>query len=162
MTIQMIGKEVHARREKAGLSKARLAKLSKLSRQTVHGLEEGSLQDINFKSLSNLLSILGSFDPLTSARRKKKKALWMAAKSSSVSYRTELTSDNLQQALSTGKVLAGFEANLRHFLDESPIQLVVMSVEEAAQQTSVKPQKIWKNIAKLAKELGATRNELWA
>lgn len=162
MTIQMVGNAVHARREEVGLSKTRLARLSQLSRQTVHDLEDGSLKDLSFKRLSNLLSVLGlSFDSPTAAGRQRKKGLWMAAKSSSVSYRTELTCDDLQKALTAGKILPGFEANLLHFLDEAPIQLVVMAVEEAAQQASVKPQKIWKNIAKLAKVLGANRNELW-
>lgn len=159
MTIQRVGNAIHARREEVGLNKTQLAKLSKLSRQTIHGLESGSLNDLSFNRLSNLLSILGmNFD---TPRRKHKKALWMAAKSCSVSYCTELTSDHLQQVLSTGKVLSGFEANLLHFLDELPVQLIVMSIEEVAQQTSVKPQKIWKNIAKLAKALSANRNELW-
>jgi transcriptional regulator with XRE-family HTH domain len=162
MTIQMVGNAVHTRREEVGLSKTRLAKLSQLSRQTVHDLEDGSLKDLSFKRLSNLLSVLGlSFDSPNAAGRQRKKGLWMAAKSSSVSYRTELTSDKLLLALSTGKVPLGLEANLIHFLDEAPVQLVVMAVEEAAQQAFVKPQKIWKNVAKLAKALGANRNELW-
>jgi transcriptional regulator with XRE-family HTH domain len=161
-TMTLIGNAVHARREEVGLSKARLARLSKLSRQTVHDLEKGSLKDLSFNRLSNLLNVLGmSFDSPSLTGRQRKKGLWMAAKSSSVSYYTELTSNDLQQALSTGKVPAGLAANLLHFLDETPIQLVVMAVEETAQQASVKPQKVWKNAAILAKTLGASRNELW-
>lgn len=163
ITIQMVGDTIHARREKIGLSKTRLAKLAQLSRQTVHDLEDGTLKDLSFKRLSNLLSVLGlSFESPTANIRQSKRSLWMAAKSTNVSYKTELSQETLLQALSTGEVPDSFAANLLHFLDETPVQLVVMAVEEAAQQTSVKPQKIWRNMAKLAKTLGANRNELWA
>lgn len=162
MTIQMVGDEVQARRKKVGLSKTRLAKLAHLSRKTIHDLEDGSLKDLSFTRLSNLLSVLGmAFGTPSAAERQRKKGLWMAAMSSSVSYRKELTSDDLQQALCTGKPVPGLEANLSHFIDETPLQLVVMAVEEAAQQSSIQPQKIWKNLAKLAKLLGTNRNELW-
>jgi hypothetical protein len=48
-----------------------------------------------------------------------------------------LTSDHLMRALIACKV----RANILHFLNELPIVLIVMAVEEAAQQTGVKPQK---------------------
>jgi hypothetical protein len=86
----------------------------------------------------------------------------MAAKTSSVNYRTELTSDELQWALATGQVPDGRTAHLLHFLDEAPVQVVVMAIEETAQGEAVEPAKIWSNVAKLVHQLGAVRSALWA
>ena len=163
MNIQMIGKEVHARREAVGLTQTRLAKLADLSRQTVQRLEAGTINDLGFQRLARLLGVLGlSFDTPSISARQRKKGLWMAAKTSSVSYRKELTSEKLQHALSSGNVPLGFESNLLHFLDEAPVPVVVMAVEETAQQESIDPTAIWSNVNTLAKKLGATRHELWA
>ncbi|TFW09465.1 XRE family transcriptional regulator [Oxalobacteraceae bacterium OM1] len=163
MTIQRIGKEVHDRRQAVGLTQARLAKLADLSRQTVQRLEAGTIQDLSFQRLAKLLSVLGlSFDAPSTAARKNKRGLWMAAKTSSVSYRRELGSEQLERALTSGQVPSGLESNLLHFLDEAPVEIVVMAVEEAAQRQSDNPAKVWANVARLAKALGANRSDLWA
>lgn len=163
MTIQMIGKEVHNRREAVGLTQTRLAKLADLSRQTVQRLEAGTIKDLSFQRLANLLAVLGlNLDAPSISARQRKRGLWMAAKTSSVSYRRELTSGELQLALAKGQVLPGLESNLLHFLDEAPLPVVVMAVEEAAQQESISPVTVWSNVGKLAKTLGAGRLELWA
>jgi transcriptional regulator with XRE-family HTH domain len=163
MTIQMIGKEIHARREKVGLSQMRLAKLGDLSRQTVQRLEAGTINDLSFKRLTRILSILGlTLDTPSLAARQRKRGLWMAAKTSSVSYRREMSSQELESALSSGIAPEELQSNLLHFLDEAPLPVVVMAVEETAQQEGVHPATIWTNVGKLGKQLGATRNELWA
>lgn len=163
MSIQTIGKEVRRRRQAVGLTQQRLAKLADLSRQTVQRLEAGTIKDLSFQRLVAILGVLGlSFDQPNLDARKRKHGLWMAAKTSSVSYRTELTSDELQRALATGQVPDGRTAHLLHFLDEAPVQVVVMAIEETAQRESVEPAKIWSNIAKLARQLGAVRSVLWA
>jgi hypothetical protein len=86
----------------------------------------------------------------------------MAAKTSSVSYKGELTSDMLEHALATGTVPPGFAAHIGHFLDEAPIEVVVMAVEEAAQLESMPPAAIWKHVKEMANTLGSYRRELWA
>lgn len=68
----------------------------------------------------------------------------------------------LQRALASGQVPSGHESHMLHFLDEAPVQVVVMAVEEAAQLESVSPIVIWSSVAKLANTLGAARRELWA
>jgi transcriptional regulator with XRE-family HTH domain len=163
MTIQMIGKEIHARREAVGLSQTRLAKLADLSRQTVQRLEAGTITDLSFQRLNRILSILGlNLETPSLTARQRKKGLWMAAKTSSVSYRREMSSEELEYALSSGNAPEELRSNLLHFLDEAPLPVVVMAVEETAQQEKVNPTTIWTNVGKLGKQLGAIRHELWA
>lgn len=163
MDIQSLGKAIQARRQATGLSQERLARLANLSRQTVHKLEAGTIKDLSFQRISALLSVLGlSFGPPSLAARSRKHGLWMAAKTSSVSYKKELTSETLQHALAAGHAPPGYEAQMLHFLDEAPVSLVVMAVEEAAQLEATTPAKVWLGVAKLARELDATRRELWS
>jgi transcriptional regulator with XRE-family HTH domain len=162
LTIQTIGKEVHVRREALGLTQTRLAKLADLSRQTVQRLEAGTIKDLGFQRLTRVLNILGlSLDAPSLGARQRKKGLWMAAKTSSVSYRREMTDEELKQALSSGTTPSGLKSNLMHFLDEAPLPIVVMAVEETAQQEGVNPANIWANISKVGKQLGSIRRELW-
>lgn len=162
MDILTLGKEIRIRREAIGLTQKRLAKLGSLSRQTVQRLEAGTIEDLSFQRVSNLLKVLGlSFDSPSLAARARKHGLWMAAKTSSVSYKGELSSDMLEQTLATGLVPSGFEPHIAHLLDEAAIEVVVMAVEETAQIESVLPAAIWIHISKLAKELGSSRRELW-
>lgn len=163
MNIQSLGQHVQTRRQAVGMTQQRLAKLADLSRQTIQRLEAGTINDLSFQRLTRLLGVLGlSFDGPSLAARQRKNGLWMAAKTSSVSYREELTSDQLEKALASGNAVSGFESNLLHFLDEAPVQVVVMAIEETAQRESVNPTLIWSNVAKLAGQLGGTRSELWA
>ena len=163
LTIQTIGKEVRARREALGLTQTRLAKLADLSRQTVQRLEAGTIKDLGFQRLTRVLNVLGlSLDPPSLGARQRKKGLWMAAKTSSVSYRREMTDEELKQALTSGTAPSGLKANLMHFLDEAPLPIVVMAVEETAQQEGVNPANIWANVSKMGKQLGSIRHELWA
>jgi transcriptional regulator with XRE-family HTH domain len=163
MNIQSLGQQIHDRRQAVGLTQQRLAKLAELSRQTVQRLEAGTINDLSFGRLVRLLGVLGlSLDAPSLAARQRKNGLWMAAKTSSVSYRNELTSNQLQTVLASGKPLSGFESNLLHFLDEAPAPIVVMAIEETAVRESVHPSTIWSNVAKLSDQLGGIRSHLWA
>lgn len=162
MKIYEVGKAVRARRLAVGLTQLRLAKLAGLSRQTVQQLEAGTITDLSFGRLVNLLGVLGlSFAPPSLMAREKKSGLWIAAKNASVSYRGEFTTDQLQQALATGQVPANHKSNLLHFLDETPLQVVVMAVEETAYLESVSPARIWTCVAQLARQLESLRSVLW-
>lgn len=93
MHLYEVGKAVHVRRLALGLTQLRLARLAGLSRQTVQQLEAGTITDLSFRRVVKLLGVLGlSFAPPTIEAREKKRGLWMAAKSASVSYKGELTS----------------------------------------------------------------------
>lgn len=162
MNIYEVGKVVRVRRVAVGLTQQRLAKLAGLSRQTVQQLETGTISDLSFGRVIKLLGVLGlNFSPPSIKPREKKHGLWMAAKNASVSYRGELHSDQLQHALATGQVPVNHKSHLRHFLDETPLPVVVMAVEETAHLEAVSPAHIWACIAQLASQLGSVRSDLW-
>lgn len=163
MNLIDMGRIVRTRRAELGLSQVQLAHLSGLSRQTLVGLENGTLNDLGVNRAAQVLSVLGldAPEPNTQARRKKR-GLWMAAKNASVSYARELDPKTLGEALASGKVPAPFIPHVAHLLDETPVPVVVMAVEEAASAAHMPPRKVWRNVAKLAKSLSAHSQDLWA
>lgn len=158
-----IGQAVRARRIELGLSQAQLAHLSGLSRQTLVGLENGTLGDLGVNRVAQIMAVLGLSSPRpdTLARRKKR-GLWMAAKTASISHARDLAPEALQQALASGEVPAPLAPHLAHLLDEAPVPIVVMAVEETAARTHLPPRQIWRNLARLAQSLSVHRRALWA
>lgn len=61
----------------------------------------------------------------------------MAAQTSGVSYHGTLTAEKLLDCLMTGDVPAEVAPAIGHFLEEAPMQLVVMAIEDVAQQTGL-------------------------
>ena len=105
MTLSDIGHAVRTRRTELGLSQVQLARLSGLSRQTLVGLENGTLNDLGINRVAQLLAVLGlDAPPLSTQARRKKRGLWMAAKTASVSYADELSPETLGLALVSGAV----------------------------------------------------------
>ncbi|MFT4103680.1 MAG: helix-turn-helix domain-containing protein [Burkholderiaceae bacterium] len=163
MNLTDIGRSVRTRRAELGLSQTQLAHLSGLSRQTVVGLENGTLVDLGVNRVAQLLAVLGLDVPEPSTQaRTKKRGLWMAAKTASVSYADELAPEALGQVLASGAVPQTFVPHLVHLLDEAPVPIVVMAVEEAASLAHMPPRQVWRNVAKLAKTLSVHRRGLWA
>jgi transcriptional regulator with XRE-family HTH domain len=162
MNLIDIGAVVRARREELGLSQGQLARLSGLSRQTLVGLENGSLKDLGVNRAGQVLSVLGLDTPVpTTERRRKKNGLRMAARNANVSYARELPPDVLARMLVSGDVPAPYATHLTHLLDEAPLSMVVMAVEEAAAEAHIPPRKVWRNVARLAKSLSVHRKEMW-
>jgi transcriptional regulator with XRE-family HTH domain len=162
MILSDIGHAVRARRTELGLSQAQLAHLSGLSRQTLVGLENGTLNDLGINRVAQVLAVLGlDAPPLSTQTRRKKRGLWMAAKTASVSYARELVPETLAQALVSGDVPSPFAPHLAHLLDEAPVPTVVMAVEEAAAHAHLPPRQVWRNVAKLAQSLSVHRQALW-
>ncbi|MBQ0959126.1 helix-turn-helix domain-containing protein [Ideonella sp. 4Y11] len=163
MDLSLLGTVIRERREALGLTQSRLAQLSGLSRQTLVGLEAGALSDLGFNRVAQVLAVLGlDLDPPSPAARARKRGLWMAAKTASVSYTQEVTPTTLGHALVCGEVPQHYAAHLTHLLDEAPVPLVVMAVEEAAANEGVAPKAVWRNVAKLARSLAVHRQDLWA
>ena len=163
MNLTDIGIAVRARREALGMSQGQLAQLSSLSRQTLVGLENGSLHDLGVNRTGQVLAVLGLDAVMPTAEtRSKKHGLRMAARNASVSYARELQPIDLARMLVTGDVPVSYAPHLTHLLDESPVPIVVMAVEEAAAKAQVPPRKVWRNVAKLAKSLSAHRKAMWA
>ncbi|MBB3174923.1 transcriptional regulator with XRE-family HTH domain [Endobacter medicaginis] len=109
MNLIDIGHSVRVRRSELGLSQAQLAHLSGQSRQTLVGLENGTLSDLGVNRVGQVMTVLGLDSPkLDTQARRKKRGLWMAAKTASVSYAQELAPETLEQALASGEVPASF------------------------------------------------------
>jgi hypothetical protein len=127
-------------------------------RCTALGLERLQAQALVDAGLfpSSLVHVLG-LDPATLAPLPAKPWLRMAAQTSSVSYRAVLTPDILLAVLVSGDVSDEFQAHLIHFLNEAPMQLVVMAVEQAAQQSGMPITRIWRSVDQLNSRLQGRR-----
>lgn len=110
-------------------------------------------------------SMLSATDPHALARAlgldtttlqplKVRRWLWMAAQSSSVSYRGTLTEDELEQILLTGDVPVGREAHVGHFVNELPIQVVVMASEQVALRRRIPIGEVWAVFGQLLRKYG--------
>lgn len=161
MQLREVGEKVASRRHEIGLTITQLAKLAGLSRRTVSQLEQGHSKEIGFQKLQILLGLLGlSFSDLSTASRARKRGLWMATQNTNVSYKSQLALDELCTALLTGVIPTGKASNIRHFLDETPLALVTMAIEEAG-STPIERKVIWRNVRKLAVALQADRSDIW-
>jgi hypothetical protein len=88
---------------------------------------------------------------------KPRRWLWMAAQTCSLSYREPLTPQGLLEVLTTGAVPPAAVATIVHFLEEAPIQVVVMAIEQAAQQSGVAIAQIWRHVDQIAAAWSSTR-----
>lgn len=127
------------------------------------GLENGALSDLGVNRVGQVMPVLGLDSPKPDMlARRKKRGLWMAAKTASVSYARELAPEALEQALASGDVPPPFTPHLTHLLDEAPVPIVVMAVEETASRAHLPPRQVWRSVAKLAESLFVHRRSLWA
>lgn len=156
MQLAEIGGAVRDRREALGLSQQALAKLAGLSRATINQLERGALKDLGVAKLVKVLGLLG-LDLDARRSRHPARGLLMASRTASVSYRYALDARSLAHALASGRIRPGMEPHLAVLLDEAPLQIVVMAVEEAARRERVPPKRIWRNLARWAVELRSPR-----
>jgi len=115
-----------------------------------------------------LASMLSATDPRALARAlgldtttlqplKVRRWLWMAAQSSSVSYRGTLREDELEDILITGNVPVGREAHVGHFVNESPIQVVGMAIELVALRQRIPIGEVWAVFGQLLRKYGYQR-----
>lgn len=133
-----------------------LAELAIRSRCAALGLSFDQAQRIALASGSTLPLALG-LDFVTFTPLKPRRWLWMAAQTSSVSYRGLLTPELLLEILTTGEVPRAFASHVLHLLEEAPIQIVVLAVEQAAQQSGMPIATIWRNVARIADEMQSRR-----
>lgn len=160
MNLANIGQLVHKRRTALGLSQARLAVMSGLSRSTINQLENGSLADMCVAKLIVLLDLLGlSLD--AAACQGRTDALQLVSQSASVSYKTRLKPEQLATSLAEGSLPKNRVAHIATMLDEMPLSLIVAAVEEVAMNSSVPPKQIWTHVYSWARELQSPR-VVWA
>ena len=160
MNLADIGLLVQTRREALGLSQARLARLSGLSRATINQLENGGLVDLGTHRLLGLLQLLG-MDLTAQTRKPQPQALALLSQTASVSYKTALMPDALAQALASGDLPDALVAQVSTLIDEAPLPLIVSGIEEVAQRTQTTPKALWKNLTAWAQALQSPR-AAWA
>ena len=160
MNLADIGQLVHARRTALGLSQARLAAMSGLSRATINQLETGSLVDLGATKLIALLDLVGiNLD--AGERKGDQGALRSVSLSASVSYKSLLDPAAFAAAMVNGELPKGITPHVATLLDEAPMSLIVAAVEEVASASSTNPKLLWKHLFHWAKDLQSPRS-VWA
>lgn len=160
MNLQQLGTIVRERRVELGLNQTQIAAMSELSRTTVNLLENGSINDIGFAKITNLLSVLGIELQTSNIGQKKCNSLLMASRSSSVSYLETISAEELSNALTTGVVPHNKIPHIATLVDELPVALIVSAVEKAANDSDVAPKKIWGHINRWAMDFQSPRS-IW-
>jgi len=160
MNLVSIGQLVQRRRQTLGLSQARLAKLSGLSRATINQLETGTLVDLGAAKLIGLLDLL-SLQLDAGERPHRYNALQLASQTASVSYKQVLEPQALAAALVDGELPAHLKPQVAALIDEAPLVLIVAAVEEVASNSSCSAKSLWKHLLQWAHELRSPRSA-WA
>lgn len=160
MNLSEIGQLIHNRRLALGLSQARLAKLSGLSRATINQLETGTIVDLGVGKLILLLDLLGlTLD--ASQRPSRDNALSLASRTASVSYKDVLAPQALAAAMVDGYLPESITPQVATLLDEAPLSLIVRVVEEVARHTQCPTKQLWKHLLQWAHTLKSPR-VVWA
>ncbi len=159
MLIQELGSEIRRARQTQRLTQAQLAAQVGLSRNTLNRLENGLFPDLGIKKAGAILEHLGmelAIRPLA-PKRKSPDFVSMACTSSSVSFREILKPEELIHALLSGKAPPRRMPHFRVLLEEAPLPLLKGLVEQVG--AWVKPGKVERNLAKIARQAGLTAEE---
>ena len=159
MRLAEIGSHIRTQRLALDLTQEQVAKLADLSRTTINQLENGTLKDLGYSKLMNLLGILG-LDLNAQPSKGLRHGLVVAARTASTSYRDVLTPEVLARILQTGELPKQFHPHLMVLLDETPLPVVVKAIKEAsdASSSSATPKQVMQHMAKWAKQLHAHRS----
>ncbi len=160
-----LGQAIRIRRSEMGLSQARVAVLSGLSRQTVNQVESGSVPDLGLNKAERLAQTLGLRLRVDTQRtsedsRSRLPPLARAAVTASVSYRTSIPSAALKSILVTGKLPERYVPHVFALLDDAPVSLLAAVTESIQSETSISREVIWKNYRRLAHQVKSAR-EIW-
>jgi transcriptional regulator with XRE-family HTH domain len=158
MRLQELGFAIRQARIAQGMTQARLARASGISRVTLNQLENGLFPDLGVKKIEALLGNLGlELAVIERPSRPKPDFVSMASTSASVSFKEPLSENELIRILLTGKVPANRRPHVRALLDEASPTMVQGLIEEVSRWT--KPGRVEKNLSAIAKALGtALRN----
>lgn len=162
-----LGLAVKTRRSDMGLTQTSVAALSGLSRATVNQLEKGAVKDLSLTRTARLLDVLGLSMTIAAPRTgrrtdqpKKSRALDIAARTASVSYKVPLGAQQLREVLTTGVLSADIVPHVYALLDEAPVSLLASVVEQLHEEAGIEHAKAWKQMRALAHQLKSSR-EIW-
>lgn len=156
MRVQELGYEIRRARTRQGMTQARLARASGISRVTLNQLESGLFPDLGIRKVQALLQNLGlELTVAESPEQHRPDFIRIASTSASVSFRETLSDEELIRILLTGKVPANRRPHMRALLDEASPKMLQGLAEEVGRWT--KPGRIEKNLATISKTLGISR-----
>lgn len=119
MLLIQIGQEIRRLRTAAGLTQAQLATLAGIARETLSRLESGTYNDIGFKKLQTLLTLVGGeLVARNATRAATPDYVQRALSAANTSHRERLHADELVQALLTGHPVPGKAGHLLAVLDD--------------------------------------------
>jgi len=164
-TIHELGNALRARRTEMGLSQARVAILSGLSRQTVNQIETGAIPDLGLNKAERLASVLGLMLRVDAGRasrntRARMPPLVRAAATASVSYKKRIAPTTLKRILATGQMLEEYVPHVSVLLDDAPTSLLGAVAEQLHEEASLGREAVWKNYRSLAHQV-KSRRPLW-
>ena len=162
MRVADVGSTIRAYRKASGISQKELAAMVGISRATLNYLESGRDIEIGAGKLLALLHVLAvPFTvPADVDRVKDSAAVDAAVKGIGGKGGRKLTSMVLAEALATGKVPEGFEAQIAQALDGAEESTVLAIVRSVSASSGHPPRAIWKNGRSLAKAVGSSR-KVW-
>lgn len=154
MRIPELGQKIREARTGKGMTQSELAAAAGLSRNTLNRLENGLFPDLGIRKASALLEELGMDLTVTAINQTKKMPdfVSMACTSAGISFKKQLTVDELVQVLLSGKVPADKHAHFIVLLEEAPVALLSGLIEQVGGW--VKPGKVKKNLGKIAIQVG--------
>ena len=166
-TLHELGNAVHARRSEMGLTQARVARLSGLTRQTVNQVENGTVVDLSLNRASRLAEVLGLSlavrDPRMHEADKpgaRSTALVRAARTASVSYRQAMAPTQLRKILMAGTVAPDDAPYLHALLDDAPISLLASLSEQLHRESGMDRAQAWQHFRHLAHQV-LSKRDIW-
>jgi transcriptional regulator with XRE-family HTH domain len=164
-TIHELGNALRARRTEMGLSQARVAALSGLSRQTVNQIEKGTVPDLGLNKAERLASVLGLMLHVDAGRppretRARMAPLVRAAATASVSYKNRIAPTILKRVLATGEISEKYMPHVSSLLDDAPVSLLSAVAEQLHQEANLSRETVWKTYRSLAR-LVKSRRPIW-
>jgi transcriptional regulator with XRE-family HTH domain len=165
-TVHELGNALRARRTEMGLSQARVATLSGLSRQTVNQIETGAIPDLGLNKAERLASVLGLMLHVDVGRESHEKRARMAplvraAATASVSYKTRIAPTTLKRILATGEMSEKYIPHVSSLLDDAPASLLSAVAEQLHNEANLSREAVWKNYRSLARQV-KSRRPIWA
>ena len=164
-TIHELGDALRTRRTEMGLSQARVAALSGLSRQTVNQIETGTIPDLGLNKAERLASVLGLMLRVDAGQKSRKTRARMAplaraAAMASVSYKKRIGRTTLKRILATGQMSEEHMPHVSSLLDDAPVSLLAAVVEQLHEEANLSPQAVWESYRSLANQV-KSRRPIW-
>jgi transcriptional regulator with XRE-family HTH domain len=134
MRLSEIGQRIKLQRLALGLTQEQLARLAELSHTTMADLEAGTLGDLAYAKVAEVLGVLG-LDLQVGQADGLGRAVEVAAQNASTSFRSQLSPEMLATILVSGRVPEEYQPHLMVLLDETPLPLVVQAIRVSSQCT---------------------------